>query len=109
MVLAAEYVAQFRGLERFFNAYRPNICPFEALVDAVPNASEVFDIGCGTGLFLYILRAEGKLSKGIGLDIDADRLSKGRGALGRLMPPTSIYNAYWISQTGHPIILMSSA
>jgi SAM-dependent methyltransferase len=84
MLLAAEYAEQFQGLERFFNAYRPNICPFEALLDAVPNASEVFDIGCGTGLFLYILRAEGKLSKGIGVDIDEDRLSKGRGALGRV-------------------------
>jgi cyclopropane fatty-acyl-phospholipid synthase-like methyltransferase len=81
---AAEYAKHVRGGQAFFTRYRPFICPFEPLVAAVPPAARVLDIGASNGLFLYMLRAHGKLREGVGIDIAADEIFAGRGALAAL-------------------------
>ncbi len=81
---AAEYATQFRGAQAFFTRYRPYICPFETLVMAVPPRARVLDIGAGNGLFLYLLAAHGKLREGVGVDIAAEEISAGDGALAAL-------------------------
>jgi SAM-dependent methyltransferase len=79
--LAANYAAHFSGLERWLVANRPRICPFARLMEAVPAASRVFDIGCGTGLFLYLLAGERKIGHGIGVDIARGEIAAGQVAL----------------------------
>ena len=37
----------FRALQK----YRPYICPFEALIEEVPEGASVLDIGCGSGVW----------------------------------------------------------
>ena len=50
----------------------------------MPPAAHVLDVGCGNGLFLFILRQHGKLSEGVGLDVSAHETSEGCRALKRL-------------------------
>lgn len=61
--------------------HRPRICPFERLLDSVPANSVVFDIGCGSGLLLYLLGRDGRLRAGLGIDIEPDAVATGRRAL----------------------------
>ncbi len=35
--------------------YRPYICPFDKLLAQIPPKSKVFDIGCGSGMFLFLV------------------------------------------------------
>jgi len=55
--------------------YRPYICPFEILCEAVPPNSSVLDIGCGEGLFLGILAKSGHVERGVGLDVSSRSVS----------------------------------
>ena len=36
-------------------AYRPYICPFNELLQQIPPKSSVFDMGCGSGMFLMLV------------------------------------------------------
>jgi 2-polyprenyl-3-methyl-5-hydroxy-6-metoxy-1,4-benzoquinol methylase len=56
-------------LMRKLQHWRPYICPFEALIDHVPEGATVLDAGCGGGLFLALLAASGKRITGHGFDI----------------------------------------
>lgn len=78
---AREYSTAFRGSMRALTALRPRICPFERLVEAVPERSKVLDIGCGTGLFLYLLLRAGRLEEGHGVDPNREAVNAGNGAL----------------------------
>ena len=51
--------------------FRPFICPFGELLDAVPEGARVMDIGCGGGLFLGLLAAEKQIESGLGFDVSA--------------------------------------
>ena len=55
----------FRALQK----YRPYICPFEALIEEVPEGASVLDIGCGGGLFLGLVDAAGLKPEGTGFDV----------------------------------------
>ena len=54
---------------RTIQCLRPYICPFEALVDAVPPGSTVLDVGCGAGLFLGLLAKLDRIASGHGFDV----------------------------------------
>ena len=54
---------------------RPHICPFELLVDQVPQGSNVLDIGCGSGLFLGLLAELGDIRSGVGFDANGDAVA----------------------------------
>lgn len=45
--------------------YRPYICPFDDLLNGIPDGQSVFDFGCGGGMFLQLL-AEYKQPKSLG-------------------------------------------
>lgn len=50
---------------------RPYICPFDRLISLVPQGSCVLDVGCGAGLFLGLLAADGRITSGHGFDANS--------------------------------------
>ena len=57
-----EYLKQNNSVQSGFIdslkiSYRPFICPFDDLLKAIPENSAVFDIGCGSGMFLSLVSA----------------------------------------------------
>lgn len=68
-VKAARHLYQdARPLPRLLMTYRPTICPFEELLQLVPQGSSVLDVGCGGGLMLSLLAASGRIDAGRGFD-----------------------------------------
>jgi 2-polyprenyl-3-methyl-5-hydroxy-6-metoxy-1,4-benzoquinol methylase len=65
-------------LLRLLQRYRPYICPFEELLPAVPPGSRMLDIGCGGGLFLALLAAEGRIRHGVGFDRSVQAIAVAR-------------------------------
>lgn len=53
---------------RLMQKYRPYICPYDELIELVPNRSTILDIGCGGGLFLGLLSATNRITLGHGFD-----------------------------------------
>jgi len=58
-------------IDRLLNTWRPRICPFHDLMEYVPDGACVLDIGCGTGLWLYLLSRTEKISFGLGVEVDS--------------------------------------
>lgn len=56
------------GLTRFIQHHRHRICPVQAVADQVPPGSRVLDIGCGGGLLVAVLAAQGRLASAHGID-----------------------------------------
>ena len=77
----------FRGdssrIRRFFQAYRPFICPFDTVIEQVPNGSSVLDVGCGAGLFLLLLAAQERISEARGIDIASGAIRAAQQAVER--------------------------
>jgi 2-polyprenyl-3-methyl-5-hydroxy-6-metoxy-1,4-benzoquinol methylase len=78
---AADYANHFRGLQGLFIRYRPAISPFEPIIEAVPISARVLDIGAGNGLLLFLLRKNGWLGTGVGIDIAEREIETGMKAL----------------------------
>ncbi|MHC4573281.1 MAG: class I SAM-dependent methyltransferase [Planctomycetota bacterium] len=55
--------------DRLLMRWRPRICPFHILMDYVPQGSSVLDIGCGSGLWLFLLSRFGRISRGTGVEL----------------------------------------
>jgi 2-polyprenyl-3-methyl-5-hydroxy-6-metoxy-1,4-benzoquinol methylase len=70
---------------RLLSSSRSYICPVQPLVAEVPIGSTVFDIGCGSGLFLSLLIADSQVEQAIGSDINYRALSCARKAAKRLI------------------------
>lgn len=58
--------------------WRPAICPFELLIAEVPHGATVLDVGCGGGLFLGLLAADGRIHSGLGVDPSVPAISAAR-------------------------------
>ena len=71
------------GLERIKTVYRPYICPFDELIGLFEgNNFSVFDVGCGSGVFLKLLRKFSNATALTGVDIDAAVIAKARAFAG---------------------------
>ena len=57
------------GYKKFFSWARPWICPFEKFIFYIPCDKSIFDIGCGQGVFLYLLAILRKPKRLYGVDI----------------------------------------
>lgn len=55
--------------------YRPYICPFGELLSNIKENKSIFDIGCGSGMFLLLVTKLRKPKKLAGIEID-DKLVK---------------------------------
>lgn len=51
-------------------SYRPMVCPFDDLLDIIPEHESVFDIGCGSGMFLSLVATYKNPEKVYGIEID---------------------------------------
>ena len=72
-----------RGVTRLKRVYRPIICPFDTLLNLIPNQQRVLDIGCGIGTFLQLI-AEYRAPRSLaGIEIDASLLETSRIVLDR--------------------------
>ena len=71
-----EVISQLRkayGIKKIFTWARPLICPFDKFIFQIPKNQSIFDVGCGDGLFLYLIAIFRKPRKLFGVDvIDTD-------------------------------------
>jgi 2-polyprenyl-3-methyl-5-hydroxy-6-metoxy-1,4-benzoquinol methylase len=85
---SAEFSTHFNTLLRqVLVKYRPLICPFKDLLAIVPAEADILDVGCGNGLWLYLLQRFRSPRRLVGVDasfeaIDAAR--KGFSATGQI-------------------------
>jgi len=78
-------------LLRRLQHYRPWICPFGRLIEQTPSGASVLDVGCGGGLFLCLLAANGRISRGQGFDVSGDAFGLARDASG-----SSVTRGTWL-------------
>lgn len=69
--LARRLYRHQRGAGKLLQVYRPYICPFETVLEHVPEGAEVLDVGCGGGLFLGLAAGTRGLRAGLGFDANA--------------------------------------
>lgn len=69
------------GFASFAQRWRPLICPFEVVIEEVPDGSRVLDIGSGPGLWLQLLAVFGKLQRGVGFDSNPKLIEVGEEIL----------------------------
>lgn len=65
---------------RFLAVGRLYICPFATLVSHVPEGARLLDIGCGSGVFLTLLRAGRRIRQGSGVDASQAAVETARRA-----------------------------
>lgn len=58
--------------------YRPLICPFDQLLNSLPERQRVLDIGCGTGVFLQLVAKYRNPSAISGLEINLQAVERAR-------------------------------
>lgn len=67
-------------VRRFLQTHRDRICPFAPLLEQVPLASRVLDVGCGAGLFVLLLAVTGRADAAVGIDVDAAAIAAAQRA-----------------------------
>ena len=71
-------------VNRWLQAGRPYICPFDVLITHVPPGSSVLDIGSGAGLFVGLLAVKANISGAVGLDTSAAAIRAARTMAARV-------------------------
>lgn len=71
-------------LIRCLSSLRTFICPMLLLINQVPENSTVLDLGCGNGLFLFLLIANNKVTHVVGCDSNRKALNSAQHAISRL-------------------------
>lgn len=62
-------------------AYRPYVCPFDDLLNYLPENASVFDIGCGSGMLLSLIAVFKKPSKLGGCEINKQLVNNANAVL----------------------------
>jgi 2-polyprenyl-3-methyl-5-hydroxy-6-metoxy-1,4-benzoquinol methylase len=87
---ASNFGERFDGFfNRLLIRLRPLICPFEDLLDAVPSGMEVFDIGCGSGFWLYLIWLYRKPKRLLGVDPSRGKILAAKKAFSSIGLPTT--------------------
>lgn len=68
--LARSIYADAQGVVRHKQTLRPHICPFHVLVSEIPAEASILDVGCGAGLFIFLLVRLGRVRSAVGFDAD---------------------------------------
>src|SRR5579863_6529167 len=66
--IARDLYAETSGVPRWLQICRPYICPFDCLIQHIPQGVRVLDVGCGCGLFLGLLAKTSGLHSSVGFD-----------------------------------------
>lgn len=69
-------------LNRLKISYRPLICPFTNLLEILPEKASVFDVGCGSGMFLSLVQEFRNPKKLGGIEISEELIENARSVLG---------------------------
>jgi 2-polyprenyl-3-methyl-5-hydroxy-6-metoxy-1,4-benzoquinol methylase len=85
-------------IEKIKIGYRPYICPFGELLEYIPKNSSVFDIGCGSGMFLSLV-AEFKNPQSVGgIEISKDLIENSLQIFKNIKPSPrislNVFNGY---------------
>ncbi len=67
--------------QRFLVGARPYICPVEPIVRFVPEGVNMLDVGCGVGALLINLALQGKITSGIGMDVNPASIAVAKKAV----------------------------
>ena len=76
--LARDLYRDAAAVNRWLQAGRPYICPFDVMMTYVPAGSSVLDIGSGAGLFVGLLAVKANISGAVGLDTSAGAIRAAR-------------------------------
>lgn len=80
-----------KGLAKIKTVYRPYICPFDDILNYLPNNLSLFDIGCGSGSFLSIVDEFKKPVRLAGVEISNDLVENARSLFKNKHTPADIY------------------
>lgn len=64
---------------RTIQGLRPYICPFDSLVDWIPEQGTMLDVGCGAGLFLGLVGTMRPGIRGVGFDASRTAIAAAQG------------------------------
>jgi 2-polyprenyl-3-methyl-5-hydroxy-6-metoxy-1,4-benzoquinol methylase len=73
-------------MARTVQRWRPYFCPFDVLLNWVPPAARVLDVGCGSGLLLGLAAELTEMERGLGLDARESAIDLARQMLGDARP-----------------------
>jgi 2-polyprenyl-3-methyl-5-hydroxy-6-metoxy-1,4-benzoquinol methylase len=82
--IAREIYIEGPWATRQLQYWRPFICPFDLVVEEVPDGSVVLDVGCGGGLLLGALASLGRIRGGVGFDYSDDAIRVAQAMAGAL-------------------------
>lgn len=69
-------LSEFYGSEKQLREYHSRFLPFFA---ATPSNLPILDLGCGSGVFLELVRAQGRSGRGVELAAEAIEIARGKG------------------------------
>ena len=81
---ATEFYGDLPFKSRVLTKLRPYYCPLQEIATRVPMGSEVFDIGCGSGLLVTSLVAAGQITKGAGVDSNGRAIAAAKNVARKL-------------------------
>jgi 2-polyprenyl-3-methyl-5-hydroxy-6-metoxy-1,4-benzoquinol methylase len=84
--IAREIYIEGPWATRVLQHWRPYVCPFDLVIEEVPDGSFILDVGCGGGLLLGALASIARIRGGIGFDFSADGIRVAQ-AMRKSLPP----------------------
>lgn len=79
-----------KGLAHLKTVYRPVICPFDQILDLIPQGKKVFDLGCGSGSLLSLISEFSNPSQLGGIEVSQNLVDNARQLLSASKVPVNI-------------------
>lgn len=102
-----------KAFDRLKQVYRPMICPFDTLLNLIPEGEHIVEIGCGIGTFLFLLNEYRRPASLAGLETDHASIETARAVLrqtssegsARLLTYNGITLPKWISEYNYVVLI----